>query len=165
LERDPGRAARRLQTLQRTLAEYATTAPRIAPVDHHRAARGQRRFDPPLRRLPGPRPGPLATYNLRGHFPIGVPLGDERALAADPVARLVDGALVGELTVVAEDGRPITYPLVPVLDGDRVVMTSSALDSRKLGHIKSNPRVCLSVTDPAAAAGGTGRATIQATRE
>ena len=82
-------------------------------------------------------------------------------LLPDPVARLVDAALVGELTVVAEDGRPITYPLVPVLDGDRVVMTSSALDSRKLGHIKSNPRVCLSVTDPAAAAGGTGRATIQ----
>lgn len=78
----------------------------------------------------------------------------------DPVARLVSGALVGELTVVAEDGRPVTYPMVPIVDGERIVMTSSALDSRKLRHIKSNPKVCLSVTDPAACPGEPGRATI-----
>jgi hypothetical protein len=74
----------------------------------------------------------------------------------DPVARLLERALVGELTVVAEDGRPIAYPMVPILDGDRIVMTSSALDCRKLGYIKANPKVCLSLTDPAALGGGTG---------
>jgi general stress protein 26 len=78
----------------------------------------------------------------------------------DSVARLVDGALVGELTVVAEDGRPITYPLIPLLDGDHIYMTSSTLFSRKLEHIKSNPKVCVSLTDPVAMGGLAARATI-----
>jgi len=79
----------------------------------------------------------------------------------EPIARLLEGALVGELTVVAPDGRPITYPLVPILDGDRIVMTSSVLDSAKLGHIKANSKVCLSLTDPAALGGSAARASIQ----
>lgn len=63
---------------------------------------------------------------------------------------LLDVALVGELTVVAADGRPITYPLIPLSDGDRIWLTSSILFSRKLRHIKANPKVGLSLSDPVA---------------
>ena len=31
-----------------------------------------------------------------------------------PVAQLLDVALVGELTVVGRNGRPITHPLIPL---------------------------------------------------
>ena len=78
-----------------------------------------------------------------------------------PVARLIDTALVGELTVVAADGRPITYPMIPMLWGDRIFMTSSVLDSAKLAHVKRNPRVSFSVTDTDAAGSTPGRVTIQ----
>jgi general stress protein 26 len=63
---------------------------------------------------------------------------------------LLDVALVGELTVVSPEGRPITYPLIPLSDGDHIYLTSSILFSRKLRHIKTNPSVCLSLTDPVA---------------
>jgi general stress protein 26 len=76
------------------------------------------------------------------------------------VAKLLDAALVGELTVVAADGRPITYPLIPLFDGEHVYLTSSTLFSRKLEHIKANPKVCLSLTDPVAMGGLADRATI-----
>jgi general stress protein 26 len=78
----------------------------------------------------------------------------------EPVERLLDAALVGELTVVRADGRPITYPLIPLYDGENVYMTSSALFSRKLEHVRANPRVCVSLTDPVAMGGATDRATI-----
>jgi hypothetical protein len=78
-----------------------------------------------------------------------------------PVQELIEAALVTELTVVRKDGRPITYPLIPLWDGERVLMTSSILFSRKLEHIKDNPRVSLSFSDPVALGGRTGRATIQ----
>jgi len=78
-----------------------------------------------------------------------------------PVARLVDTALVGELTVVGVDGRPITYPMTPLLWGERIFMTSSALDSAKVTHIKANPRVSFSVTNPEATGTMAGRVTIQ----
>jgi general stress protein 26 len=78
----------------------------------------------------------------------------------EPVERLLDAALVGELTVVRADGRPITYPLIPLYDGRNVYMTSSALFSRKLEHVRANPRVCVSLTDPVAMGGATDRATI-----
>jgi general stress protein 26 len=78
-----------------------------------------------------------------------------------PVAELLQAALVGELTVIDGDGRPVTYPLIPLWDGERVYMTSSTLFSRKLEHIKSNPRVSLSITDPVAVGGRTDRALIQ----
>ena len=58
-----------------------------------------------------------------------------------PVQEMVDAALVTELTVVRRDGRPITYPLIPLWDGERVLMTSSILFSRKLEHIKDSPHV------------------------
>jgi len=81
----------------------------------------------------------------------------------EPVERLLDAALVGELTVVRHDGRPVTYPLIPLWDGERIYLTSSVLFSRKLAHIKANPKVALSLTDPVALGGLPGRATIQGT--
>ena len=74
---------------------------------------------------------------------------------------LIDAALVTELTVVRRDGRPITYPLIPMWNGENVVMTSSILFSRKLEHCKDNPRVSLSFSDPVALRGRQDRATIQ----
>jgi len=79
----------------------------------------------------------------------------------EPVERLLDAALVGELTVVDGTGHPVTYPLIPLYDGERIYMTSSTLFSKKLEHIKANPRVAVSITDPVAVGGRTDRATIQ----
>lgn len=78
----------------------------------------------------------------------------------EAVERLLEAALVSELTVVSPSGRPITYPLIPLYDGDKVYLTSSTLFSRKLEHIRANPRVALSITDPVAT-GRSDRATIQ----
>jgi general stress protein 26 len=83
------------------------------------------------------------------------------ATMPDPVARLLELALVGELTVVDRKGRAVTYPLIPLWDGEKVYLTSSTLFSRKLEHIKANPKVSLSITDPTALGGATDRATIQ----
>ncbi len=66
------------------------------------------------------------------------------------VEKLFNAALVGELTVVNANGRPITYPLIPLYDGRYVYLTSAALFSKKLRHIKANPKVCFSLTDPIA---------------
>jgi general stress protein 26 len=79
-----------------------------------------------------------------------------------PVRALLDVALVGELTVVDHNGRPVTYPLIPLSDGNLIYLTSSVLFSRKLRHIKANPKVCFSLTDPVAIpADPFSRATIQ----
>ncbi len=78
-----------------------------------------------------------------------------------PVARLIDAAVVGELTVVGSDGGPITYPMVPLLWGERIFMTSSVLDCTKIAHIKANPRVSFSITNPDATGAMTGKVTIQ----
>jgi general stress protein 26 len=79
----------------------------------------------------------------------------------DPIEALLDSALVGELTVIDPAGRPVTYPLIPLYDGERIYLTSSTLFSRKLEHIKANPKVALSITDPVSVGGRTDRATIQ----
>jgi len=79
----------------------------------------------------------------------------------EPVERLLEVALVGELSVVNDAGRPITYPLIPLYDGEKIYLTSSVLFSRKLAHIKGNPHVSLSITDPVAVGGRSDRATIQ----
>lgn len=81
----------------------------------------------------------------------------------DPVERLLDVALVGELTVIGRNGRPITHPLIPLYDGERIYLHSSTLFSRKLEHIKRDPRVSLSLTDPVAMRDNPDRATIQGT--
>ena len=68
------------------------------------------------------------------------------------VEQLLNAALVAELTVVAPSGRPVTYPLIPLYDGKHIYMTSSVLFSRKLEHIKANPRVSVTISDPVGAA-------------
>ena len=81
----------------------------------------------------------------------------------EPVERLLEVALVGELTVVGPNGRPITHPLIPLYDGERLYMHSSTLFSKKLEHIKRNPKVAVALTDPVAMKGNADRATIQGT--
>jgi general stress protein 26 len=78
-----------------------------------------------------------------------------------PVAELLEKALVAELTVIDAANRPITYPLIPLWDGERIYMTSSTLFSRKLEHIGRNPNVSVSVTDPISVGGRADRVTIQ----
>jgi hypothetical protein len=79
-----------------------------------------------------------------------------------PIEELLESALVGELTVLDERGRPVTYPLIPLYDGELIYLTSSVLFSRKLEHIKANPKVSLSISDPNAVnVEGFRRATIQ----
>ena len=79
----------------------------------------------------------------------------------EPVERLLGVALVGELTVVGRGRRPVTHPLIPLYDGERVYMHSSTLFSKKLEHIKRDPRVSVSLSDPVAMGGNADRATIQ----
>lgn len=81
----------------------------------------------------------------------------------EPVERLLEVALVGELTVVGPNGRPITHPLIPLYDGERLYMHSSTLFSKKLEHIKRNPKVAVALSDPVAMKGNPNRATIQGT--
>src|SRR5213596_19519 len=68
----------------------------------------------------------------------------------EPIEELLNTALVGELTVVDGRGLPVTHPLIPLYDGERIYLTSSVLFSRKLEHIKANPKVSLSISDPSA---------------
>ncbi len=68
-----------------------------------------------------------------------------------PVEDLLDAALVSELTVLDADGKPVSYPLIPLYDGRHIFMTSSVLFSKKLEHIKRNPRVSVTISDPVAA--------------
>jgi nitroimidazol reductase NimA-like FMN-containing flavoprotein (pyridoxamine 5'-phosphate oxidase superfamily) len=68
------------------------------------------------------------------------------------IEELLDAALVAELTVLDQRGDPVSYPLIPLYDGQKIYMTSSVLFSRKLEHIKRNPHVSVGITDPVAAA-------------
>ncbi len=79
----------------------------------------------------------------------------------DPVERLLDVALVGELTVVGHNGRPVTHPLIPLYHEGKIYLHSSTLFSKKLEHIKRDPRVSLAISDPVATKGNPDRATIQ----
>ena len=66
------------------------------------------------------------------------------------VEELLRAALVAELTVLDAHGRPVTYPLIPLYDGRVIYMHSSVLFSKKLEHIKANPRVSVTISDPTA---------------
>ena len=68
----------------------------------------------------------------------------------EKIEQLLNAALVSELTVLDHKGRPITYPLIPLYDGNKIYMTSSVLFSKKLEHIKANPRVSVTISDPVA---------------
>ncbi len=83
-------------------------------------------------------------------------------ILSEPIEELLNTALVGELTVVDERGRPVTHPLIPMYDGEVIYLTSSILFSKKLEHIKANPKVSLSISDPEAVqVEGFRRVTIQ----
>jgi general stress protein 26 len=73
------------------------------------------------------------------------------AALPDAIEELLNTALVAELTVIDDGGRPVSYPLIPLYDGEHIYMTSSVLFARKLEHIKRNPRVAVTITDPIAA--------------
>lgn len=66
------------------------------------------------------------------------------------VEGVLRAALVGEFTVIDPTGTPITHPMIPLYDGDLLYVHSSVLFSRKLRHVRANPKVALAVTDPAA---------------
>ena len=68
----------------------------------------------------------------------------------ESIEQLLDTALVSELTVIDPTGRPVTHPLIPLYDGEMVYLTSSILFSKKLEHIKANPKVSVSISDPIA---------------
>ena len=79
-----------------------------------------------------------------------------------PVVELLTKALVAELTVIDGHGHFRTDPLIPLWDGQSILMTSSMLFSRKLQDIKRNPRVSVSLSDPVGVpAQPFSRATIQ----
>lgn len=83
-----------------------------------------------------------------------------------PVEALLDVALVAELTVVDAAGRPISYPLIPLYDGEHVFFTSAVLFSKKFAHIRRDPKVAVSLTDPVAMPNSPpDRATILGTAE
>ncbi|MGH7899874.1 MAG: pyridoxamine 5'-phosphate oxidase family protein [Candidatus Binatia bacterium] len=77
------------------------------------------------------------------------------------IEELLRAALVAELTIVGARGRPISHPLIPLYDGERIYFTSSVLFPRKLEYLKRNPRVSVALTDPVALGGRVARATIQ----
>jgi len=68
----------------------------------------------------------------------------------ESVEELLDTALVAEVTVIDPSGLPVTHPLIPLYDGELIYLTSSVLFSKKLEHIKANPKVSLAISDPAA---------------
>ena len=67
-----------------------------------------------------------------------------------PIEELLETALVCELTVIDPRGVPVTHPLIPLYDGELIYLTSSILFSKKLEHIKQNPKVSISISDPVA---------------
>ena len=66
----------------------------------------------------------------------------------EEVARIVNAALVAELTVINAKGRPVTHPMIPLYDGEKLWFHSSILFSKKLAHIRANPKVAVSISDP-----------------
>jgi len=63
---------------------------------------------------------------------------------SDPqIVETLENALICEFTVVSPNARPITHPLLPLYDPkeSRLYVTSSVLFSKKLVHIKKNPKV------------------------
>lgn len=74
-------------------------------------------------------------------------------LLPGPIEEVLNAALVCEFSVVNAAGRPVTHPMIPLYDGEKIYMTSSALFSRKIEHIRANPKVAISISDLGAAHG------------
>lgn len=78
------------------------------------------------------------------------------------IAALLRTALVAELTTIDTAGRPVTHPLIPLYEGERILFTSSVLFAKKLEHLRGNPKVAVAISDPVAVPGAPfHRATIQ----
>jgi general stress protein 26 len=60
---------------------------------------------------------------------------------------ILNAALVCEFSAVNSRGRPVTHPMIPLYDGELIYMTSSILFSKKLAHVRSNPKVAISISD------------------
>lgn len=69
------------------------------------------------------------------------------------VEEVLNRALVCEFTVINAAGQPVTHPMIPLYDGEKIYLHSSILFSKKLGHIKGNPKVAMAITDMAATHG------------
>jgi len=41
---------------------------------------------------------------------------------AEPIERILDGALVCELTVISRVGHPISHPMIPLYDGEKLYL-------------------------------------------
>ena len=63
------------------------------------------------------------------------------------VEEVLNAALVCEFTVVNAAGRPVSHPMIPLYDGEKLYLHSSILFSKKLAHVRENPKVSISVTD------------------
>jgi general stress protein 26 len=70
-----------------------------------------------------------------------------------PAEEALRRALVCEFTVIRPDGRPVTHPMIPIYDGERIYLHSSILFSKKVAHVKANPKVSVAVTDLSATHG------------
>ena len=83
---------------------------------------------------------PMTCYSSRDRTPRA--RSHPMATMPDPVARAAraqrSSASSPSSTRTAD---PVTYPLIPLWDGEHVYMTSSTLFSRKLEHIEANPKV------------------------
>jgi general stress protein 26 len=64
------------------------------------------------------------------------------------VEAVLEGALVAILTVINERNEPVSHPMLPLYDREKGVLyfTSSILFSKKLEHIKKNPRVSVLIS-------------------
>ncbi|MDP9242238.1 MAG: pyridoxamine 5'-phosphate oxidase family protein [Actinomycetota bacterium] len=65
----------------------------------------------------------------------------------EEVEKILNAALVCEFSVVDARGRPVTHPMLPLYDGELIYMTSSILFSKKLAHVRENPKVAISISD------------------
>lgn len=61
----------------------------------------------------------------------------------EQVEDVMENALVSVLTCVDNRGRPVSHPMLPLYDrgSGKLYFTSSVLFSKKLEHIKRDPRV------------------------
>ena len=66
----------------------------------------------------------------------------------EEIERILNSALVAEFTVVSARGRPVTHPMIPLYDGEKLWFHSSILFSKKLRHVRANPKVAVSISDP-----------------
>lgn len=65
----------------------------------------------------------------------------------EKVEKVLSEALVCEFTVVSREGRPITHPMIPLYDDGLIYLHSSILFSKKLEHLRTNPKVSVAITD------------------